>query len=574
MDTPQGKPINLLIELEPRGFSSTLWAALRPVAIPHDAELGAWRDVLVRQGMPWGRFVESVILHAGAVALIWMLSFAWLRQQNLLPHPKFDQSSVITYSPQEYLPPLDTGAAPEAPQEQPGDPVYAKQPILSVPAEADNRRQTIVVPPDVKLDHDVPLPNIVATGTIAPAVPLDATRASMNRSVSLDPSVVAPAPEVQWSRDRVVQSAMTSEIIAPPPEVSRAQSRALAGPDAAVIAPPPELTRSARSKIGDINIGPSAVVAPAPQLSVPAQHTLGSRGMGGFGGGSVQPVAPPPSVGATGGTSSAGRMIALSINPVAPTGPVAVPSGNRRGTFAAGPEGKAGASGAPRIEGAASGNKGAGSGGHGGGNGSGSKTNGSLPSGLHVGAAKSDSVAAVERNGGGGNGAGDGGDDSRLIASANVPRTGANAKPLVPVANDKVTEEDRQVFGDRHIYSMTLNMPNLNSATGSWIIRFAELKNAQKEGELLAPVPMQKSDPGYPSELMRANVHGSVVLHAVIHSDGQVGDIQVISSPDERLDSFATSALARWKFLPALKSGKPVALEAVVVIPFRMRREF
>jgi TonB family protein len=114
----------------------------------------------------------------------------------------------------------------------------------------------------------------------------------------------------------------------------------------------------------------------------------------------------------------------------------------------------------------------------------------------------------------------------------------------------------------------------LTSVTGSWVIRFAELKDAQKEGELLAPVLMEKSDPGYPIELMRENVHGSVTLYAVIHSDGHVSDIRVISSPDERLDPFAEDALSRWKFLPALKAGKPVALEAVVVIPFRSRREF
>jgi TonB family protein len=570
METPQGRPINFLVELEPRAFWSTLGAALWPVRTPRDAELGPWRDVLVRQGMPWGRFLESAVLHAGAVSLIWILSLSWLRQQSILPQQKFDPSSLITYSPQEYLPPLDTGAS-EAPKEQPGDPVYAKQPILSVPREADNRSQTIVVPPDLKLDHDVPLPNIVATGTIAPAVPLDATRASTNRNVTLDTAIVAPAPEVEWARDRVVQSSVTSEIVAPPPEVSSAQTRNLAGPDAAVIAPPPELTRASPSKLGDLNIGPSAVVAPAPQLAVAPQHTLAARGVGGLSGGSVQPVAPPPSVGATDGTSSAGRLIALGIHPVAPTGPIPVPSGNRRGTFAAGPEGNAGASGTPRITGSESGAKNSGNGGNGGGSGFGSKTNGSLPGGLHVGAANSNSVAPVERNG---TGSGDGGDDPRLIANASVPRTGTNAKPLVPVTEDKVTEADREVFGVKRIYSMTLNMPNLNSATGSWVIRFAELKTAQKEGELLAPVATEKSDPAYPMELMKANVHGSVTLYAIIHSDGRIGDIRVLSSPDERLDPYATNALSRWKFLPALKAGKPVALEAVVVIPFRLRREF
>jgi TonB family protein len=142
------------------------------------------------------------------------------------------------------------------------------------------------------------------------------------------------------------------------------------------------------------------------------------------------------------------------------------------------------------------------------------------------------------------------------------------------VPDDKVTDVDRQVFGGKRFYEMALNMPNLNSSTGSWVIRFAELDAGRKEGELLAPVATEKSDPGYPLELIRANVHGMVTLYAVIHTDGKVGDIRVLNSPDERLDSFAAKALARWKFVPALRAGKPVALEAVVVIPFRVRRSF
>ena len=117
-------------------------------------------------------------------------------------------------------------------------------------------------------------------------------------------------------------------------------------------------------------------------------------------------------------------------------------------------------------------------------------------------------------------------------------------------------------------------MPNLNSTTGSWVIKFAELEGGRKDGELLTPVLTEKSDPGYPLELIRANVKGMVTLYAVIHSDGRVGDIRVLNSPDDRLDSYAAQALARWKFQPAVRAGKPVALEAVVVIPFRVQRTF
>jgi TonB family protein len=121
---------------------------------------------------------------------------------------------------------------------------------------------------------------------------------------------------------------------------------------------------------------------------------------------------------------------------------------------------------------------------------------------------------------------------------------------------------------------MTLNTPNLNSAGGSWVIHFAELReNPLDKSDLTAPVATQEVDPGYPLELMRQNVQGTVTVSAVIREDGSVGDVRVLSGVDDRLDRYACAALARWKFRPAMKNGSPTALQAVVMIPFRpMRR--
>ena len=171
MESPGKNLLKLLVEHDPASpeFRSEVRAALFPDAGADPApgptvvsgnasgnvsathEFDMWRDVFVEQKLPWGRFLQSTLLHTTAVALIWTISFAWIRQQKILDRAVFDRSSLVTFSPQEYLPPLDTGA-PEAPKPQKGEPAYARQPILSVPREADNRSQTIVVPPDVKLN--------------------------------------------------------------------------------------------------------------------------------------------------------------------------------------------------------------------------------------------------------------------------------------------------------------------------------------------------------------------------------------------------------------------------------------
>src|SRR5208282_1671947 len=154
-----------------------------------------------------------------------------------------------------------------------------------------------------------------------------------------------------------------------------------------------------------------------------------------------------------------------------PTGPVAAPEGNRRGTFAATPQGRPGASGTPDLAGSKSDAKGGGFK---------TRTNGSLPAGLYVGAADA------------------GADDAREMASlSSSSETGeatrAPGRVASPVSDDKITEVDRKVFGGKRVYGRTMNMPNLNSSTGSWVMKFAELDGGRKDGQLLEPVAMEKS---------------------------------------------------------------------------------
>src|ERR1035438_6779507 len=59
-------------------------------------------------------------------------------------------------------PPSRTPCSAQAAQPAKADPEFSRQPIISVPPEADNRSQTIVTPPNIKLKRDVALPNIVA----------------------------------------------------------------------------------------------------------------------------------------------------------------------------------------------------------------------------------------------------------------------------------------------------------------------------------------------------------------------------------------------------------------------------
>jgi len=128
-----------------------------------------------------------------------------------------------------------------------------------------------------------------------------------------------------------------------------------------------------------------------------------------------------------------------------------------------------------------------------------------------------------------------------------------------------------QIFSRRRVYSMNVNMPNFNSATGSWIIHFSEMHLAAApggNGTVNAPGPVHKVDPKYPTTLMDAHIEGEVILYAVIRKSGAVDSVQLVRGVDSRLDANAMAAFSEWRFEPATRDGQPVDLEAIVHIPF------
>ena len=115
-----------------------------------------------------------------------------------------------------------------------------------------------------------------------------------------------------------------------------------------------------------------------------------------------------------------------------------------------------------------------------------------------------------------------------------------------------------------------MNMPNLTSATGSWIIRFAELKQSDDKTPLVAPVALSKVDPAYPPDVLRDHVEGKVTFtrSSVPTARWTVSAFSIVSI--RGLMPTPCAPYRRWHFRPGTKNGEAVAVEAVVEIPFRM----
>jgi TonB family protein len=133
-----------------------------------------------------------------------------------------------------------------------------------------------------------------------------------------------------------------------------------------------------------------------------------------------------------------------------------------------------------------------------------------------------------------------------------------------------------RILSSSEVYTLHINLPNLTSASGSWILSFAQLDEdnrspSRPRDELSGPVPIEKADPEYPPDMIHEHVTGEVVLYAIIRKDGSVDSIQVVRGLEPELDRNAIQALAQWKFRPGRRGGVAVDLEAVVHIPFNYR---
>jgi TonB family protein len=485
--------------------------------------------------------------------------------QEIRPH----ENKIIWYSLREKLPEI---SPPQAANADP--PRASKQaPQTMVAGKRDDPRpdQLIYTPePEVATPRPVPLPNVIAVApppklvrpfvappvepppaTPAPVLP-DAPRvtaATPNVALPLpgigakpQPRAFTPPPDVRLQRQAALQlpeaPTLSAAVIEPdalpfsgagpkpqprafvPPAGAKPKQGAVALPAAPEVSTA-TVSDSALSKV------PRAFLPP-PNRPAPVGQSPGVS--------TEAPVLPP-----TAGVPAETTLAIVGLNP-ARTTDVPPPPGSRAANFSAGPELK--------KEGGAGGN---------------SITLLNVP-GLVVKGGPKDAEPTLmtpfnptsKEN---------------LLAAARIAR-GLPEKappPDEPHARVALEAPDPRLAG-RLVYTVAIQMPNVTSYSGSWLVWFAEHQPVPgaPPPQMKPPVPLRKVDPKYIAAAAADRVEGRVRLFGVIRKDGRVDGILLLRQVDNRLDASAIEALSKWQFEPALRNGAPVDVDAVFEIPFHL----
>ena len=557
--TPSAQPATLadsLVELPPHArlprldlaidwespreeFWSSVRANVSGPRPPKYSEAAKNREFRVEwiRGKPPGRaFLVSSLWH---VIVIWILILPiWGFLPEVKPTLPPVQIELTWYGEPKDLPPITLHAAPaktaptpkktedapKPPDDRGADAFHPRQTILSIPVRVTHPRQTLIRPD-------------------APPAP---------------PKILTPLPNiVQWSAVEIARPHLQLAPMDSAPRVQKRAVRDLAAPEA------PNLEKNP----GPLNIAPSQVTIAKPQIQLnPMSAPVIQRRQ------AQADAGPAPEVGAAAaeGDANLRRLIALSATPAPPAPEVRVPEGNLAARISISPAGvKPGAPG-DMANSVAGSNTGA--------NGNAGATAGTISAGEAGGAGSLPAAVSISpgipRGGGGG------------IAPVGRRSGGLILKPATPyepptntrrgpanVASIDPSLPPEKILSGKEVYTLHVNLPNLTSASGSWVLNFAELDEEigppfRHKEQVAGPVPIEKADPKYPQELIKGHVRGEVVLYAIIRKDGSVDSIQVVRGLDPQLDRNAIDALAQWKFRPGTRAGVPVDLEAVVHIPF------
>ena len=89
-------------------------------------------------------------------------------------------------------------------------------------------------------------------------------------------------------------------------------------------------------------------------------------------------------------------------------------------------------------------------------------------------------------------------------------------------------------------------------------------------GGVSAPKAISTPDPEYSEEARKAKFQGTCVLWLIVGPDGHPRDIKIARTLGLGLDEKAIEAVKNWRFEPAMKDGKPVAVQINVEVSFRL----
>lgn len=109
-----------------------------------------------------------------------------------------------------------------------------------------------------------------------------------------------------------------------------------------------------------------------------------------------------------------------------------------------------------------------------------------------------------------------------------------------------------------------IGVPALSARAGQQEASTLRVPSGVIAGMVLSQVP-----PVYPADARQAHIEGTVVLSAVIGTDGHIQNLTALSGPEE-LQTPALDAVRQWVYRPYVLNGEPVAVQTTITVNYKL----
>ena len=128
--------------------------------------------------------------------------------------------------------------------------------------------------------------------------------------------------------------------------------------------------------------------------------------------------------------------------------------------------------------------------------------------------------------------------------------------------------KDFGVFGSESVFTDYFDVNAPGAPAPPWVLQYAlATPCCGPQDSIVPPLPMNEVLPGWPQDLVNSYSGETIVVYAVIDTDGKLRDTRLVESPSSGLNSGIVEALAQWTFQPAERNGKPCVVQALLGIP-------
>ncbi|MFZ0313788.1 MAG: energy transducer TonB [Candidatus Korobacteraceae bacterium] len=87
--------------------------------------------------------------------------------------------------------------------------------------------------------------------------------------------------------------------------------------------------------------------------------------------------------------------------------------------------------------------------------------------------------------------------------------------------------------------------------------------------DIKPPKATSAPDPKFPNLPADAEPRGTVVMLIGVNTKGRVEPVRVLRSDEQAFETTAVATVKKWKFKPAEKDGRPVAVQITVEMKFQ-----